>query len=111
MNKEFHWFEDYRTLIDVVFSADSLINGHPLKESVVCRSYRETEIAFFQRKPLILSTQSAFFRQELLDCGYRLFAHPAHRPMTEVARGQYTNSGALITDKSDLEKLLLEGEL
>jgi len=106
MNKEFHWFEDYNGLIDAIFRLDS-----PLKEGIVCRCYRETEIAFFQRKPLILSTQSAFFRQELLDCGYRLFAHPAHRPMTEVARGQYTNSGVLITDKSDLEKLLLEGEL
>ncbi len=111
MNKEFHWFEDYSDLLDVIFSSDSLINGRPLEESVICRSYHETKIAFSLRKPLIISTQSAFFRQELLDCGYRLFAHPAHHPMTEFARGQYTNSGALITDKSDLEKLLLEGEL
>lgn len=104
MNKEFHWFADYDDLSAAVFDPAS-----ELRTAYVGCGFMRTRQLIDEGRDIIISDQSHFFSQNTIDKGYTLYAHYHGRVWTRVARGS-TIGGRLITEKQNLEKLLLAGE-
>ena len=104
MNKEFHWFANFDDLSAAVFDPDS-----ELRTACVGCDFMWTQRLINEGRDIILSDQSHFFSQNTIDKGYDLYVHWPDRLIVKVARG-LTICGRLITEKQDLEKLLLAGE-
>ena len=102
MNKEFHWFADFDDLSAAIFNPDSELR----KGSVGC-GFMRTQQLIDEGREIIVSDQSHFFSQNTIDKGYDLYAH---WPNGLVVRRGLTVCGRLITEKQNLEKLLLAGE-
>lgn len=103
-NKEFHWFADFNDLSAAVFDPDS-----ELRMGCVGCGFMRTRRLISEGRDIIISDQSCFFSQYTIDMGYDLYIHWPDRPVVKVARGS-TVGGRLITEKQNLEKLLLAGE-
>lgn len=105
MSKQFHWFQDYRDMMDYY-------NNTPNKYEVcVCNDLDKTSKAFrLKDYEYILSTQSYYFSQNTLDKKYRLFAHFSNGDTVEVKRGKNYCTSREIGCFQNLEKLLLAGE-
>ena len=104
MNKEFHWFADFDGLSTAVFNSAS-----ELRTAYVGCGFMRAQQLIEEGRDIIISDQSHFFSQNTIDKGYDLYAHWPDRLVVKVARG-LTVCGRLITEKQNLEKLLLAGE-
>lgn len=104
MNKEFHWFADFNNLSAAVFDSHSA-----LRTAYVGCGFMRTQQLIKEGREVIISDQSHFFSQDTIDKGYDLYVHWPDRLVVKVARG-LTIYGRLITEKQNLEKLLLAGE-
>lgn len=104
MNKEFHWFADFDDLSATVFDPDS-----ELHTACVACGFMRTRQFIEEGRDIIISDQSHFFSQNTIDKGYDLYIHWPDRLVVKVARG-LTVCGRLITEKQNLEKLLLARE-
>lgn len=104
MNKQFHWFADFDDLSTAVFNADS-----ELRMGCVGCGFMRTRRLISEGRDIIISDQSCFFSQYTIDMGYDLYIHWPDRPVVKVARGLIV-CGRFITEKQNLEKLLLAGE-
>lgn len=104
MNKQFHWFADFDDLSAAVFDPDS-----ELHTACVACGFMRTQQFIEEGRDIIVSDQSCFFSQYTIDMGYDLYVHWPDRPVVKVARG-LTVRGRFITEKQNLEKLLLGGE-
>ena len=102
MNKQFHWFADFDDFSAAIFDPDS-----ELRTAYIGCGFMQTRQLIEEGRDIIVSDQSYFFSQNTIDKGYDLYAHWPDRPV--VKRG-LTVCGRLITEKQDLEKLLLAGE-
>lgn len=104
MNKEFHWFADFDDLSTAVFDSAS-----ELRTAYVGCGFMRAQQLIEEGRDIIISDQSHFFSQNTIDKGYDLYAHWPDRLVVKVARG-LTVCGRLITEKQNLEKLLLARE-
>lgn len=104
MNKEFHWFADFDDLSAAVFDSDS-----ELRTAYVGCGFMRTQQLIEEGRDIIISDQSHFFSQSTIDKGYDLYAHWPDRLVVKVAR-ELVVCGRFITEKQNLEKLLLAGE-
>lgn len=104
MNKEFHWFADFDDLSTTVFDPNST-----LRTAYVGCGFMRAQQLIEEGREVIVSDQSHFFSQNTIDKGYDLYAHWPDSLLVKVARG-LTIRGRLITEKQNLEKLLLAGE-
>ena len=104
MNKELHWFADFDDLSTAVFDPDSELHA-----ACVGCGFMRTQQLISEGRDIIISDQSHFFSQNTIDKGYDLYVHWPDRLVVKVARG-LTICGRLITEKQNLEKLLLAGE-
>ena len=104
MNKQFHWFADFDDLSAAIFNPDS-----ELRIGCVGCGFIRTRRLISEGRDIICSDQSCFFSQYTIDMGYDLYVHWPDRLVVKVARG-LTVCGRFITEKQNLEKLLLAGE-
>ena len=104
MNKEFHWFADFDDLSTAVFDPDS-----ELRMGCVGCGFMRTQQLIEEGRDIIISDQSHFFSQSTIDKGYDLYIHWPDRLVIKIARG-LTVCDRFITEKQNLEKLLLAGE-
>ena len=104
MNKEFHWFADFDDLSAAVFDSDS-----ELRTAYVGCGFMRTQQLIEEGRDIIISDQSHFFSQNTIDKGYDLYIHWPDRLVVKVAR-ELVVCGRFITEKQNLEKLLLAGE-
>ena len=102
MNREYHWFESFEDLYETVTKMNKA--DYP---TIAC-GYHETYAAIKNEMFNIYSDQSTYFAQPTLDRGYHLFAHFKNGKTVEIYRGKEV-AGRTISDKDDLEKLLLDG--
>ena len=104
MNKQFHWFADFDDLSAAVFDSYST-----LRTAYVGCGFMRTQRLIEEGRDIIVSDQSHFFSQNTIDKGYDLYVHWPDRFVVKVTRG-LTVCGRLITEKQNLEKLLLARE-
>ena len=92
-DKEFHWYEA----------------PEPYTATSVSFSYRFTKKYIDDEEPIIRSYQSAFFSQDTIRKGYKLFAHFANGKVVEVYNGMITAAGKEVRPEHNLERMLLAG--
>lgn len=102
--KEFHWFADFDDLGAAIFNSNSELHA----AHVGC-GFMRTQQLIEDGRDIIVSDQSHFFSQNTIDKGYDLYVHWPDKLDVKVARGLVV-CGRLITEKQNLEKLLLAGE-
>ena len=94
-NKEFHWHESRGLNI--------------VDDDNIYETFSETRTAIGTNTPIIHSYQSAFFSQDTIRKGYKLFAHFANGKTEEVFNGRITTTGKEVLPRHNLEGMLLAG--